>query len=522
MVRRAPSLLLHASALHMTLRARLTLGLVIIGVVLVVPLVVAHKAMRKLHVDVLELRERDFAASIVLGNLRDALGHVRAREIGLGALRSQSEYDQLRSDIAHAHTLADSLVRVTADTGSASRDTFALRILSRLQIVSGAATREFELLQAGRDAEADTISDQEIAPAMQMAERSISPLERRLRDRTSERVVSADRSLRDAEKLSLAALAIALGLATIIALWLMRSISGPVTALEKGLKAVADGDLDHRLDISTDRRDEFGRLAVSFGAMSSQLVELDKLKAEFVSVASHELKTPINVILGYLQLMQEGIYGPLSTKQEEVLGTVEAQGRTLARLASHLLDVTRFEAGGGRIEPRSVRLVAMLDDMERAFHVLAVQRGIDFRVTLQDGIPAEVQWDVDRINEVMGNLLANAFKFTSSGGTVELVAAPGDELVIIEVRDTGAGIPPTQLPHIFEKFYQADNQRSASAAGSGLGLAIAKEIVEAHFGSIRCESALGQGTTFTLQLPVVVSSRHRTGSHRTLQLETVS
>ena len=88
--------------------------------------------------------------------------------------------------------------------------------------------------------------------------------------------------------------------------------------------------------------------------MSTQLAELDKLKAEFVSVASHELKTPINVILGYLQLMQDGIYGPLSSKQVEILVTIEAQGRTLARLAAQLLDVTRFEAGGGRIEPRTL------------------------------------------------------------------------------------------------------------------------------------------------------------------------
>jgi len=169
-----------------------------------------------------------------------------------------------------------------------------------------------------------------------------------------------------------------------------------------------------------------------------------------------------------------------------------------------------------------VRLAGLLQDLERAFHVLAVQRNIDFRVTLRPGLPSEVQWDSDRINEVMGNLLANAFKFTQAGGRVELIATPSDERVRIEVRDTGAGIPPAQLPHIFEKFYQADNQRSASATGSGLGLAIAKEIVEAHRGEIRCASALGTGTTFTLLLPVVVSTRRRTGSHRTVQLEAAS
>jgi signal transduction histidine kinase len=302
----------------------------------------------------------------------------------------------------------------------------------------------------------------------------------------------------------------------------MHSISGPVRALDRGMRAVAEGDLAHQLDLSPKRRDEFGRLAISFAAMSQQLAELDKLKAEFVSVASHELKTPINVILGYLQLMQQGIYGPLSSKQTEILATIEAQGRTLARLAAQLLDVTRFEAGGGRIEPRPLQLATLFEDLERAFHVLAVQRGVDFRVTMGEGLPDQVQWDADRINEVIGNLLANAFKFTPAGGTVELSATPADGHVRIEVRDSGAGVPPEQLPHIFEKFYQADNQDAASAVGTGLGLAIAKEIAEAHRGEIRCDSVVGEGTTFTLLLPSEVGVRRHTGQHRAVELEAVS
>jgi signal transduction histidine kinase len=244
--------------------------------------------------------------------------------------------------------------------------------------------------------------------------------------------------------------------------------------------------------------------------MSRQLAELDKLKAEYVSIASHELKTPINVILGYLQLMEEEVYGPLTGKQREVAGTIGTQARTLARLASQLLDVSRFEAGGGRIEPRRVQLSAMLDELERTFHVLAVQRDIDFRIVRRPGLPETVMWDPERINEVTGNLLSNAFKFTPAGGTVELTAAPADSSVLIQVRDTGAGIPAEQLPHVFEKFYQADNQRSASAKGTGLGLAIAKEIVEAHHGQIRCESSVGHGTLFTLLLPLSVQNRRRT------------
>jgi signal transduction histidine kinase len=241
--------------------------------------------------------------------------------------------------------------------------------------------------------------------------------------------------------------------------------------------------------------------------MTRQLAELDKLKAEFVSVASHELKTPINVMIGYLQLLEDGIYGPLTQQQLDVHKTVAVQAQTLSRLVKQLLDVSRFDAGGGRLEPRAIRLDELLGELERAFHVLAVQREIEFRVQRRFGLPDEVYWDLDRMNEVLGNLLANAFKFTPHGGVVELTAQPLDSSVGLIVHDTGAGIPPEQLPRIFEKFYQADNQDAARTAGTGLGLAIAKQIVDAHGGTISCESTVGVGTTITIKMPARVPRR---------------
>jgi signal transduction histidine kinase len=241
--------------------------------------------------------------------------------------------------------------------------------------------------------------------------------------------------------------------------------------------------------------------------MSHQLTELDKLKAEFVSVASHELKTPINVIIGYLQLLEEGVYGPLTPQQQQIHKTLGLQANGLLRLVKQLLDVSRFEAGGGRLELREIRLDALLKELESAFHVLAVQRDVDFCVEQRGALPEEVQWDLDRINEVLGNLLSNAFKFTPHGGSVKLTVEPHDDGVRMQVRDTGAGIPPGQLPRIFDKFYQADNQGAARTAGSGLGLAIAKQIVDAHGGAISCESRPAMGTTFTITLPVHAARR---------------
>jgi signal transduction histidine kinase len=491
----------------MTLRTRLSLSLVVIAAVLVVPLLVARNSLERLKTDVGELREVEFKASLVLGLLRDALGEVRAREVALNLVKTDTVRDQLNAALRTASTLAQSLKSYKVDSS-------AIHIEQALAAMAPAAEAEYAAARAGQNEKADTISQSVIAPLLRRAEKSIELAEAELRRRTSEKVANAEEFLVDAERLSLAALAVALLLATAIALWLTRSISEPVRALEEGMRAVADGELGHKLRYDVGRADEFGRLAASYHEMSQQLAELDKLKAEFVSIASHELKTPINVILGYLQLMDEGVYGTLNDKQLQVSKTIQNQAKTLSRLAGQLLDVSRFEAGGGRIDPRPIKLPHMLDELERTFHVLAVQREIKFQVVRKEGLPTDVVWDSERINEVTGNLLSNAFKFTPSGGSVELLAGKHENGVCIEVSDTGAGIKPDQLKRVFEKFYQADNQKSASAKGTGLGLAIAKEIVEAHQGKIRVSSVAGKGTTFTIILPIAVVNRRRSSGYR--------
>jgi signal transduction histidine kinase len=244
--------------------------------------------------------------------------------------------------------------------------------------------------------------------------------------------------------------------------------------------------------------------------MAAQLEELDRLKAEFVSIATHELKTPVNVMLGYLQLLQENVYGELTERQREIAATLVSQTQQLSRLIRQLLDVSRFDAGGGKLEVRPIVLAEFLDDLERAFRVLALQREVNFEVKSDRDIPHEVLWDPVRINEVLGNLLSNAFKFTNKGGRVSLVVGREGDHVRMAVSDTGAGIPRDQLPHIFEKFYQADTQAPLALRGAGLGLAIAKSIVTAHNGGIEVESRVGVGTTFTIRLPVRVLRRPST------------
>ncbi len=486
----------------MTLRSRLVIGLVTIAIILVGPLVFAVSSLFRLRTDALQLRETEIAALMVLGRLRDGLNDLRREELALLFSRDVASSAAMDRELFHAARLADTLAHYNLPS-------FASDISTSIQLISAAAPSEYHAALDDQTALADSLSAHAFVPALNRADSVVRAAEQKVRQRTSQRVEDETTRIAYITSGSFGALLLAIAIAAVISIWLTRTISRPIFELRSGMRAVADGDLTYRLKATESRTDEFGQLAASFDEMTRQLAELDKLKAEFVSVASHELKTPINVMIGYLQLLEEGVYGRVDAKQKEVHRTLTTQANVLLRLVKQLLDVSRFEAGGGRLEPRATSLNRLVTDLERAFHVLAVQREIDFRVEREADLPDEVFWDADRINEVLGNLLSNAFKFTPHGGTVELNIEPmDDDAVLMRVHDTGAGIPPEQLPRIFEKFYQADNQRSARAAGSGLGLAIAKQIVEAHGGSILCESTPGVGTTFSIALPVRVSGRH--------------
>jgi signal transduction histidine kinase len=421
-------------------------------------------------------------------------------ELSLLFAKDLASRDSMEKQLGHVAALADSL-------GHVQLPSFAQEISASVKQIRDAAPAEYNAALANKPNVADSLSEHLFVPALSHADSTIRTAEQVLQARTSDAVALQAVTINRTASVSIVALALALLMAAGIALWLTSSISHPIGDLKAGMSAVADGDLAYRLSIPTNRSDEFGKLANSFEAMTRQLSELDKLKAEFVSVASHELKTPINVIIGYLQLLDEGVYGPLTPQQGEIHRTIVMQANTLSRLVKQLLDVSRFEAGGSRLEPRPIKLSQLIADLESAFHVLAIQRDVNFCVRGDASLPTEVIWDLDRINEVLGNLLSNAFKFTPHGGTVELTLEPVDGAVRVTVHDTGAGIPPEQVPRIFEKFYQADNQNAARSVGTGLGLAIAKGIVEAHGGTISCESTPGVGTTFSMTLPTRVVRR---------------
>jgi signal transduction histidine kinase len=480
--------------LEMTLRARLGWGLSAIAVVLIVPLLLSFRSLEHLYETSRLLRDREFAASMVLGSFRERTDDARRAEDALLFIHDQKSATRMQSEIDSLVSMTDSLDRYRLDLS-------ATQIRTSLDALRSAAREEYEQAAAGRSTVAEMISQQRTRPAIAAVDSSLGVSATLLRNRTRQRVADATNEIFNAERFVAGALPVALVIALMIGIWLLRSITRPIYELERGMHAIAEGDLDYQLQLPKNEKSEFGRLATSYQRMARQLAELERLRAEFVGVASHELKTPINVIIGYLDLLQEGIYGEVSQPQKNVLDTINKQANTLTRLVKRLLDISRFEASGGKLDIRHVDLQRFFHTLENSFSVLASQRDIAFTIDHREPLPKTVNWDEDRINEVLGNLLSNAFKFTDRGGSVSLTVAADDLAVTITVTDTGAGIPPEQLPHIFDKFFQADNQASAASKGTGLGLAIAKEIVEAHGGEVRVDSAVGRGTTFVVTLP---------------------
>lgn len=487
----------------MTLQTRLNLGILAIAIVLVAPLVLSLRALQSLQNDTILLRDREYAATLLLGRMRAEHDELLQSTIYLSVFPSDSSQKQYLDLLTTLSRQTDTLALLTDIATVGQIRTATARIGEQ-------APRAFTFARQNRTLRRDSIIDLVISPALNNIDRIIQNTGDAMEARTAERVDDFAVRTEEAKVLALGALGIAILLAFGVALWLTRSISSPLKELDAGMRAVAEGHFRRPLAISGDRSDEFGRLAESFRSMASQLEELDRLKAEFVSIATHELKTPVNVMLGYLQLLQENVYGELSDRQREIAATLVSQTQQLSRLIRQLLDVSRFDAGGGKLETKPIVLSEFLDDLERAFRVLALQREVSFEVKSDRDIPHEVLWDPVRMNEVLGNLLSNAFKFTNKGGRVSLIVGREGDHVRMAVSDTGAGIPRDQIQHIFEKFYQADTQAPLALRGAGLGLAIAKSILTAHNGEIQVESRVGVGTTFTIRLPVRVIRRPST------------
>jgi HAMP domain-containing protein/CheY-like chemotaxis protein/putative methionine-R-sulfoxide reductase with GAF domain len=255
---------------------------------------------------------------------------------------------------------------------------------------------------------------------------------------------------------------------------------------------------------------------------AEQLSLSSKYKSEFLANMSHELRTPLNSLLILAKLLSDNQEGTLSEKQIEFAKTIYNAGSDLLQLINDILDLSKVEAGKTEVNPQPVQPGALADYVQRNFSPVADQQELNFTVELAEGLPVAIVTDEQRLQQVLKNLLSNAFKFTEQGAvTLKISPAPagarfGEEtlrtaetVVQFEVADTGIGIPDDKLKLIFEAFQQADGTTSRRYGGTGLGLSISREIARLLGGEIRVESTPGEGSTFTLFLPLRAPEQER-------------
>ena len=477
----------------MSLRTRLILTLAAIILLMAGPSMYAASRL-------LELRGIFSDAQRTRGEAYLAMGKLQTR---------LAEYDRLQRsfiitgdgeeaaarDTALAYARAH--LRVLQERGYAEEARPAAQVIARIARASEGID---SLMVAGRT-QAATARFEEVKLLFQEAGERLNRISVEIGERSEKDIRNATVISATATGTTLISLGAGVLLALALGAWITRNMVGPVIDLRRGLARVTGGDLRVPEGLPYERADEIGDVSRSFRTMTGRLAELDKLRAEFMSISTHELKTPINVISGYAELLHEQVLGEIRPKQRDALDSIREQTRVLTHMVNQLLDVSRIEAGGLRLEIQEVALPELFQRVYRTFKALARKQRVSLRVQLSEDSPQAIPGDADRLrDQVLGNLISNALKFTPEGGRVSVRGRPDGDWMVIEVEDTGTGIPQDQLQHVFDKFFQVGEQ--ARSQGAGLGLTIAHEVVTGHAGRITAESELGVGTLFRIRLPL--------------------
>jgi signal transduction histidine kinase len=302
----------------------------------------------------------------------------------------------------------------------------------------------------------------------------------------------------------------------LVALLLARSIARPITRLTQATEAITRGQYDHRVDAKGN--DEIGRLATSFNSMAEQVQRSRQMEKDFVADVSHELKTPLTSIQGFSQAILDGAVQEMEGAHRAAQ-TIFDEAARMSRLVGDLLTLARLESGQMPLAHDRIELSQLLPNWIERLRPRVEAAGVTMTAMI-DHIPSTTS-DASRLEQVVTNLVENAIKYNHPGGSVTVTAktethenrgkssliarrkfaeSPAPQWIRIAVTDTGTGISAEDLPRLFDRFYRGDKARVAG--GTGLGLSIAKEIVTAHGGTLTVESKLGQGSTFTMSLPV--------------------
>ncbi|MCJ7555438.1 MAG: ATP-binding protein [Gammaproteobacteria bacterium] len=290
------------------------------------------------------------------------------------------------------------------------------------------------------------------------------------------------------------ALVIALVLGGILA----RSLTRPLRELSTATQAVAQGELGYQVEVRS--KDEIGQLAGSFNQMSADLARANQLRKQTTADIAHDLRTPISVIMGYTEALNDGKL----SGSPEVYTTMHQVSEHLSHLIDDLRTLSLADAGELPINLQNINPTQLLERTAAAYASQAQSREVALRVKADPDLP-EIEVDPERMLQVMSNLVSNALRYTPSGGWIELSASAEQDDITIRVQDNGVGIAPEDLPKVFTRFYRGDKSRQQNGE-AGLGLTIARSLVEMQGGKLSVESLIGLGTTFTIRFPCVAEA----------------
>ena len=258
--------------------------------------------------------------------------------------------------------------------------------------------------------------------------------------------------------------------------------------------------------MAVDGRDEVAALARSFNSMAGQLEEaerkkreLDQLRRDLIAWVGHDLRTPLTAVRATIEALADGVVDDPETRSR-YLRTAKREIGALSNLIDDLFDMAQLDTGGLKLERAPNAISDLMSDTIERFHPMAEERNVVLSGLAAPGVDP-VYIDARQISRVLTNLVSNAIRYTPAGGRVTMHAYPTRTGVVVEVTDTGEGIRPEDMPHVFEQFFRGERSRSRATGGSGLGLAIVKAIVEAHNGQVRVESTIGKGSRFIITLP---------------------
>ena len=287
------------------------------------------------------------------------------------------------------------------------------------------------------------------------------------------------------------------GVAMLLAAWLFKRITAPVTALTEATQAIAQGDTT-RLPVTSS--DELGQMSTAFNKMTSALEIQRELRRRLINDVAHELNTPLSVILLEAKGMRDSLQSPESASDHIIQEVDRLRG-----LATDLDWLAETDLGELRLAIQESSIVELLSAEVDRWQAQAEARQVELSLQVSDDLP-DLRVDIDRMrmSQTLGNVLSNAVRCTEAGGSIAITAElENRETLVISIIDDGIGIDPANLPHVFDRFYRTDESRSRSIGGTGLGLAIAQAVVEAHGGTIAVESdGLGHGATVTIRLPL--------------------